>query len=273
MEARQNLTQRNLHHLNGLCRATYLPEAFRFTDSLGREHTADLVAEYLPKGRPLSEILPEGCHASHLITALRALQAEFVTHNVAHNNLKAENLWLTPDGELIALRLHHVRFDGVSEADTLAFAALERAIREADNETLILNDEPEHRLRQVSEYWEVGALCEGLIRVCREGLYGFLDCNEQWIIAPEYLWAEDFREGRAVVRCPSGFGAIDKEGDFVLEPLYDELKWVPMSCTFHARKGDTEFLFDYDGIALAHQENCPENRQKTAKQNIENPKK
>lgn len=233
-----------------LCRSEFLHDAFCFPDPLGHLHTADLVAEFLPSGRPLDEVLMTGCRSDLLIEELRKLERDFKARGIAHNNLKPENLWLTTKGELIAIRAHRITREAESEADRKAFAALERMIRQADTETPDLDQEAEHRLRAQEELWEVGRMAEGMIRVCYQGLYGFMDSNRQWVIEPHFLWAGDFREGRAEVRCKSGFGVIDKEGDFVVEPHFKQIEWDPAACTILASDHLHEILFDYNGEKL-----------------------
>lgn len=233
-----------------LCDAKYLHEAFTFADPTGLLHTADLVAEYLPTGRPLDEVLMTGCRSKELVKALRALEQEFKARKIAHNNLKPENLWLTPEGKLIAIRAHRLTLETESEADRKAFAALERMIREADSNPDDLSSEPEHVLRACDDFWEVGYMAEGMIRICHRGLYGFMDYNRQWVIEPRFLWAADFREGRAEVRCKSGFGVIDKEGEFVVKPHFQSIEWDPTSCTILACDRTHEILFDYHGEEL-----------------------
>lgn len=50
------------------------------------------------------------------------------------------------------------------------------------------------------EYTEVMLLREGRARICREGLYGFIDAGGRESVAPVYPFAGAFREGRAKVR-------------------------------------------------------------------------
>ncbi len=215
---------------------------------MGQVVTDELVVERLPEGRPLSEVLPEGCRANSLIKALRRMQKSFVREQISHNNLKAENLWLTTDGELMARRCHCLTFEGVTESDTQAFSALEELIRAADNG---FEEEPlEGRLRNDSEYAHVGRMADGLICICREGLYGYLDSCGEVAIEPCFLWADNFREGRAEVECESGFGVIDKEGNFVLNPCFEDIEWDDMQGTIRAKLSGRWMLFGYGGEPL-----------------------
>lgn len=249
-EARRTLAQRAVMRSPHLAPATYLSEAFTFCDTLGVCHTADLVVEELPAGRPLHELLPEGVAAEQLIAALNRLQADFQKRQIAHNNLKPENLWLTEEGEFLVLRGYRMAFDGSSEADAASFSALEKLIRTADNRTAAMEEHPEHRLRHSRRFDEVGCMKEGLICVRQNGLYGYLDSDERWVIEPRFLWAEAFREGRAEVKTESGYGVIDKQGDYILHPCCERVEWDEMSGTIRARIEGQERLFDYDGEEL-----------------------
>lgn len=248
---RRTTARRATLHTPHLVRASYLVEGIAYCDLRGYCHRADLVVEPLPEGRPLDQLLEEGCNGPALVEALRRMKRSFAQLGIAHNNLKSSNLWFGDEGELVALRGHSLTFEGSTEADQRAFEALERLILQADNSEVNLADEPEHCLRSREELWEVGRMAEGLIRVCHEGFYGFVDCDQQWAIPPRYLWADDFSEGRAEVRCESGFGVIDKAGEYILRPCYERVEWDADSCTIRATLEGREHLYDYDGEPLA----------------------
>lgn len=76
-----------------------------------------------------------------------------------------------------------------------------------------------------------GELCEGLRVIVRDGLFGYADENGRIAIRPQYVWAGDFSEGRAAVAvvAPAGgghlMGLIDRDGQAVIPPVYDDLSW------------------------------------------------
>ena len=249
-QARQCLARRTAICSPHLAPASYLPEAFPFTDSLGHTHWADLIVEHLPQGRPLDELLLEGVAAERMVAALNRLQTDFQTRRIAHNNLKPEHLWYSRAGEFFALRGWLITFDGASAEDERSFAALETRIWAADSRPLAEKSSTEHLLHASKEYDEVGRMCEEMIRVCKKGLYGYLQSDGQWAIEPRFLWAEDFREGRAEVKTESGYGVIDKEGNFLLHPCCERVEWDEMSGTIRAWIEGCERLFDYDGEEL-----------------------
>ena len=62
-------------------------------------------------------------------------------------------------------------------------------------------------------YSEVAPLREGLARVCRDGLYGYVDAEGTEIIAPIYEKASLFRQGKAKVSLHGESFQIDKQGN------------------------------------------------------------
>lgn len=227
-----------------------LPNAITYFDALGNSRAVTLVVESLPEGRPLSELLAVGVSAHQIRAAAAELLAAFRDLKIAHNNLKPENLWLTPEGRLVAVRCHRMSFEGCSECDRLALEAICRLADENDSAQIDLSREPEYRLRQNPAFEFVGRMSDGLILIRQKGLYGFADCHDRIVIEPRFLWADDFREGRAEVKCASGFGVIDKRGEFVLNPCFDSVEWDDMQTTIRARLDDRELLFGYNGEIL-----------------------
>lgn len=77
-----------------------------------------------------------------------------------------------------------------------------------------------------SETEECGELKEERRIVVRGGLFGYADAAGNVIVRPQYQWAGDFEEGRAVVCSPEGYyGLIDRDGVQVILPEYDDLSW------------------------------------------------
>lgn len=77
-----------------------------------------------------------------------------------------------------------------------------------------------------------GELHEGLRVVVRGNRFGYADETGRIVIGPQYAWAGDFSEGRAMVavEAPAGeeglrMGLIDREGRAVIPPVYDDLSW------------------------------------------------
>lgn len=61
---------------------------------------------------------------------------------------------------------------------------------------------------------------EGLARVKKNGLFGFIDDSCREVIAFKFDFAGNFSEGMAAVRTGDKWGYIDKSGNTVIEPRY-----------------------------------------------------
>jgi len=80
------------------------------------------------------------------------------------------------------------------------------------------------------EYWEVSGFSDGkaAFRAYAGGKFGYIDSGGNEIIKPSFIYAGEFRNGRAVVSVPGGpsrtvRGLIDETGRFVINPEYDEI--------------------------------------------------
>lgn len=229
-------------------RYTLLEEGFCYTDSLGHSRRCSVVVEELPAGEQLDRLLPMGCCAASLIRQLKQLEQTLAHLGMAHNNLKAENLYLTEQGKRLLIRPHRLSFEGPTEEDRLAFRALEALIREYDlPDAAPLTPEP---TPQEEGLIAVGPMCDERILVCRDGLYGYMDCEGRVVIEPQYRWADDFREGRAEVESHEGFGVIDKEGRPIIAARFDGVDYDDMEGVIHVRLGEEWMLFGYNGKPL-----------------------
>ena len=89
-----------------------------------------------------------------------------------------------------------------------------------------------------------GELCEGLRVIVRNGRFGYADGQGRIAIGPQYAWAGDFSEGRAVVAVFASdggegllMGLIDREGRTVIPPEYDDLSWDGSRYAYADRDG------------------------------------
>lgn len=67
------------------------------------------------------------------------------------------------------------------------------------------------------------AFSEGLCAVSEGGDYGFIDTGGDYKIKPQFEYADDFRDGRALVNVDGKTGYIDASGTTVIEAKYDEM--------------------------------------------------
>nr|WP_279537986.1 WG repeat-containing protein [Paenibacillus turpanensis] len=68
-----------------------------------------------------------------------------------------------------------------------------------------------------------GEFKEGLAPVGKDDRWGYIDTSGQFIIEPQYDYAQLFSEGLASVEVNGKWGLIDKSGEIILEPKYD---WI-----------------------------------------------
>lgn len=82
-------------------------------------------------------------------------------------------------------------------------------------------------IRYVENVKKIYDYSEGLaMAVTLDGLFGFLDENQNWIIKPQFDAARDFKNGYAAARLDGGWGIIDKSGKWVIKPIYSGIKDV-----------------------------------------------
>ena len=48
------------------------------------------------------------------------------------------------------------------------------------------------------------------------GKWGYIDTNGEWVVNPQFDWANDFSDGLALVELNGKYGYIDKTGAFVI---------------------------------------------------------
>ncbi len=224
-------------------------EAMAWLDERGELRTEHLFVEQVPEGRPLDEALDRGYSAAALHRELTALQQEFARIGFSHGNLKPENLLLTPNDRLIVTRCYRARFDGPSPEDERSFAALHRL---ADQK-----GDPQHRIPETNSEETVdypgewaGPCSEGMRPILTKGVYRFVDVRRKKLIKRSFQAVESFYEGRAVVRTREKFGVIDKTGEFVIAPFYDEIIYNRNKSLFYGRLQDQWCTLSYTGKPL-----------------------
>lgn len=63
-------------------------------------------------------------------------------------------------------------------------------------------------------------ICDGLIKVEKDGLFGYIDYNGNVVVEPQYKDAKDFSDGLASVMKDKLYGYIDTKGNLVLDHKY-----------------------------------------------------
>ena len=222
-----------------------LRDELRWTDPAGRERRFDLALQHLPAGKPFAEALHTE-PAERLLAALDTLETALRELNFSHNNLRPDNLrW--SGGRFIPLRYHDARFD-TSDGDAEAFEALRRRVREAGGPMQVSDIEADYApLRRLTGHRWTSHVFEGLVCVEDDEGFGFVDTDNNPVIASHFVWAGDFREGRAEVQTAQGMGLIDKRGHYVIEPRYEIVDYNPYTGCSRIRSEGLWALADYNG--------------------------
>ena len=174
----------------------------------------DAIAELLPAATRLSEAVA-GLDADRLQAALDDLAQRLRRADISHNNLNADNIVISDDGSMHAIRPHYATRG--AGGDDKALAKIGRYIAShALPSCTCLSDTTRAYAAGAADNGSrdrVGNMFEERARIFRDGAYGFVDACGRTVIEPEYFWADDFREGRAAVQRFDGLmGLIDKTG-------------------------------------------------------------
>lgn len=247
----QTASQLRRFNTRHLTRYLILPDEMRWQDAQGTHRTCDLILQHLPAGKPFSEALLSESQ-ERLTEALSRLEAGLRELGFAHNNLKAENLrWC--GGALIPLRYHDARIgsEATFDRDAEAFETLRRKVGQSPD-TQCVHDitAPYQPLRPLTGHQWTSHLFEGLVCVEDASGYGYVDADNNSVIASQFVWAGDFHEGRAEVETKEGMGLIDPTGRYVITPHYEIVDYDPARSIVHVRKDGLWATFDYLGQPL-----------------------
>lgn len=219
----------------------------RFADSAGVEHHCDVVMQRMPDGITLARAAQVSSH-ERLLAELDEMQAEFRSIGFTHNNLKPENVIITADEQLVAVRCYFARFGDVGKnPDGESFDAMRRLVMSKPLADDVADRDMEIKTASVAGCEIVGYECEQLIRIRRNGLIGFADAHGEIVIEPQFEEAGDFREGRAEVKKNGLMGLIDKHGRYVLAACYDYLEYRDDCGISLVRSEGVWSAFDYEG--------------------------
>lgn len=91
-----------------------------------------------------------------------------------------------------------------------------------EDETVVLRKDGS-LITMPTDYTVVGA-SEGMILLEKNGLYGFMDETERWVIQPVNKEASLFKNGYAVIGDASGkVGVVNRRGEFVIPCVFDHI--------------------------------------------------
>ncbi len=210
-----------------------------------------MVIVNLPSGVPLVEYL-DGASNKQIFKvygAIDILEEELARHNIYFTRLTAKALMMGDDGLIYPLSYHKIRFGSHSCCDTLRswiashYGVHEHAIKPTISGKYGRREEFEGHL-------EIGSPHEDRILVEDLTGFGFVDGTNSVVIPSNYIWADDFREGRAEVECESGLGLIDIDGREVIPAIYESLGYNADTGVTSVRKGGLWGYFSYIGEQL-----------------------
>ncbi len=210
----------------------------------------DLILERIPEAPTLEEHLEGGCRSRQLLEMLRELHKEFQRLGFSHNNLKGENLLITPAKQLLAIRPHLATLNGETIGEREAFRMLRQKIQQADATPWIQAVEHHTKIETPAPTGARWPASEGLFCVREGRKYGYKECSGEWAITPRYYRAENFREGRAEVQSSTGAGLINKSGNYIIPPHYEMIDYNELTGITRARKENIWYRFDYMGNPL-----------------------
>ena len=216
-----------------------------WTGPTGTPQSCDLLLQHLPEGRSFDEALGlEG--GERLLGELEALQQELRRLNLAHGNLRRDNLRWT-GRHFVPIRYYDICF-GAPERDDAAFDALrEEVFRQGGDPRAGDVEAPYGAVCPLAGHRWTSHLFEGLICVEDDAGYGYVDAQNRPVIPAQYLWAGDFHEGRAEVQTAEGMGLIDRQGRYIIPPEYEIVTYVPAESISKVRMNGRWALFDYLG--------------------------
>ncbi len=228
-----------------LCEYRILYREMRFEDELGREQECDIVLQEYPEGELLSRTTSYG--NAQLRAMLDCLHEDMERAGFTHNNLEPSNIIIGDDGRMHPVRYHYAELGEGCHDD---FAPLYALVAD-DGSEQELHDTFGSYSTDCSETIGGGILRfsphEGLIRIVSDGRYGYADEQMRTVIAPQYVWADDFAEGRAVVETERGMGLIDKQGREIIPAELGDLRYDTYSGESVGNKNGERYVFGYDG--------------------------
>ncbi|MFI3282311.1 MAG: WG repeat-containing protein [Rikenellaceae bacterium] len=226
-----------------------LIDELKFVDKKGDEHTSDLLLHEIPDGCSLYEFA-EYASRERLLEAVNLLESEFKRVGIVHNNLTPHNVVVGDNYEIYAIRYHYAEKATPEKDCSEEFVSLREWINTMVDIDGGVDDNRVVKLPSslFSSYIHVGNPFEEMICVSDERGYLYVNTNNEVVVEGRFKWAGDFHEGRAEVETETGMGLIDKEGNFVIEPIYKIVDYDVDSGLSRVRRGEDEWaLFNYKG--------------------------
>lgn len=216
-----------------LCPYILLQDELSVVDSNGKRLYSDIIVQPIPHGELLRYTIVSGKQMADMIDCLHS---ECKRLNFSHNNLTPDNIIVGNDGRLHPIRYHYATLDG-------CFDNFELLKSEFAGEQTVLHD--------VDSLYMEDCELEGPTRFCRNRRYGFMNSKKEVVIPPQYLWAEEFCENRAVVETRTGYGVIDETGKEIISSVFDYIRYDKNKTLFYVTCDHQTACIDYNGRIIS----------------------
>lgn len=242
--------ERTANALERLCAAVLteyrlLKGEITLPDSTGREVAYDVILHALPEGDSLDKAISFVATA-RLRSAFELLKRELTEIGFLHRNLKPSNIIYGTDGRLYPIRYHYAQLGASAEDISKELHSIEEMLAAAPEIAEIGEDTTPDEYENRLPYDEVFPMQDMMRRIRSGELYGYLDGNDNLLIEPQFTYAENFFENRAVVQTREGkMGVINHDCQWIVEPIYDMLGFE--DGIFNARIGYDWIKIDYMG--------------------------
>lgn len=208
--------------------------------------SCSIIIEELPEGTLLSEALYTHSR-EHLHFGLQDLKKRMSRQGVCHTNLTPDNIIVGDDRRWYPIRWYYAQ-----PGKRKDLKALKHLASLIDELAFSSNFEPNTSILNspLSPYC-VGhnaPIRERHRRTITPEGVGFVDERGDMVIDSIYAAATDFTEGRAIVTLRSGKkGVINRKGEYVIPPLYDDIEFDIESGESEASCDGITTTFDYYG--------------------------
>ena len=206
-----------------------------------------LVIERMPEGSPLINVI-NSMSRQELLAGLEELDTRLKRHDISHNNLKLENIIVDNYGCWHPIRQYYTcrGYGGdAKEIDMLREMIYKYT---TPMESVDISNLDPWRGRPIVE---IDALLEGRRQIRTDKGIGFEDESGEVVIAPQYLWASDFMENRAMVRNKDcKMGVIDRMGREIIPVIYDSVEYSVDSGKSIVQCNGLVAIFDYNGSQI-----------------------
>ena len=211
------------------------------------EGRCPIVIERLPMGSRL-EVVLNSMSRQELLLGLEELDDRLKGLDISHNNLTANNIIVDEEGRWVPIRQYYTRRGYGGDAEGF------RRLRE-----LIIKYTTPMEEVDISRLtpWlkrsavDMDALFEGRRQITTGEGIGFEDEFGEVVIEPQYIWASNFMENRAMVRTKEGrMGVINRYGRVIISTIYDSVEYSPSSGKSVVQCNNLYSIFDYNGKQL-----------------------